>query len=564
MSHNAMAGAATSLQIAATALDRAMQPWLRTNGSGPVAMRNVYPISVIHSKIWTAITIALNSGRQKQETMASTRTLHFIATFSLLIFAAAVVGSVCSDPSISSNIDILKVSSPSYGKEQDNYWSAGCGALKPSCILYPSTPEQMAEVVKVLASNNETFAIKSGGHNPNQGFASVSGGPLISTNKLNEVTFEKSSMTVRVGPGNRWEDVQKVLDNQGVVVVGGRIGNVGVGGLVLGGGMSFLSPQYGWAVNNVVEFEVVLANGTIVTASTSSHPNLYKALKAGGNNYGIVTAYTLVAHPQGQIWGGTVVFTADKADTLLAALRDFTEENPDEKASILMTAELTAFGAVDVWIVFLFYDGPTPPPGTFDAFIKTGPLINNCKKRSYYDYLSSNNFAVVKPAFYSLATEMTPVPNKTEAAEVLGTYHRHWRDSFEGVRHVPGLFATIAFIPVTKGLARKARSRGGDMIDLDDSVDRIMLEFAFSHWLPWDAPTMDAAMQRLYDGMRDLVMMHTDNGRLPQAYLPLYMNGAYFRQDYFGRLRTVDFAKRVRDVYDPEGLFAERTGGWKM
>lgn len=216
---------------------------------------------------------------------------------SLVSFAA---GDTCSAVSNQSNINVQRSPSVEYQNEQQNYWSTGCGALKPSCILYPSSAEEVSAIVKVLDANNETFVVKSGGHNPNAGFASIAGGPLISTKYLNEVTFDSSSMTVRVGPGNDWEDVHKVLNDVGVTVVGGRIGEVGVGGYIVGGGFSFLSAEYGWAANNIVEFEVVLANASIITASDTSHPDLYKALKGGGNNFGIVTAYTMVAHPQGE------------------------------------------------------------------------------------------------------------------------------------------------------------------------------------------------------------------------------------------------------------------------
>lgn len=211
-----------------------------------------------------------------------------------------VAADTCSQVSA---LGVNTKSSPliEYTTEQNNYWSTGCGALKPSCILFPNTADEVAVIVGVLHDNNETFAVKSGGHNPNEGFSSIQGGPLISTKYLNEVVFDPASMTVRVGPGNDWQDVHKALETTGVTVVGGRIGDVGVGGYVVGGGLSFLSSQYGWAANNIVEFEVVLANASIVTASASSNPDLYKALKGGGNNYGIVTAYTMIAHPMGQV-----------------------------------------------------------------------------------------------------------------------------------------------------------------------------------------------------------------------------------------------------------------------
>jgi FAD/FMN-containing dehydrogenase len=213
----------------------------------------------------------------------------------------AALGDTCSTVDNLSNVDIRRRLQIEYTAEQSNYWSTGCGALKPSCILYPSTAQEVAAIVRILNENNEPFVVKSGGHNPNQGFASIDGAPLISTKYLNEVTFDPASMTVRVGPGNDWQDVQEQLQSAGVAVVGGRIGEVGVGGYMVGGGLSFMSVEYGWAANNVVEFEVVLANATIVTASQNSHPDLYKALKGGGNSYGIVTSYTVIAHPQGQV-----------------------------------------------------------------------------------------------------------------------------------------------------------------------------------------------------------------------------------------------------------------------
>ena len=102
------------------------------------------------------------------------------------------------------------------------------------------------------------------------------------------------------------------------------------------------------------------------------------------------------------------------------------------------------------------------------------------------------------------------------------------------------------------------------MIDLDDSVDRIILEFDYSWTFQSDANRMDQATQQLYGGMRELITNFIGTGTLPDAYLPLFMNDGYFRQDYFGRLRTADYARKVRSLYDPELFFTTRTGGFKM
>jgi FAD/FMN-containing dehydrogenase len=132
---------------------------------------------------------------------------------------------------------------------------------------------------------------------------------------MNEATYQNSTQTARVGPGNRWQDVVKALSPYGRTVVGGRIGHVGVPGLLLGGkfcavgdfeltslgGLSFLSGQYGWASTHVVEYEVVLANGTVVKASKTANPELHRALQGGGSSLGIVTSFTLSTVPMGQV-----------------------------------------------------------------------------------------------------------------------------------------------------------------------------------------------------------------------------------------------------------------------
>jgi FAD/FMN-containing dehydrogenase len=86
----------------------------------------------------------------------------------------------------------------------------------------------------MLDRNKERFAIKSGGHCPNVNFSSIANGPLISMSNFTEVTYDAKAGTVRVGAGNRWEDVQAALDPHNVAVVGGRVGHVGVGGYLLG------------------------------------------------------------------------------------------------------------------------------------------------------------------------------------------------------------------------------------------------------------------------------------------------------------------------------------------
>ncbi|ROT43687.1 FAD binding domain-containing protein [Sodiomyces alkalinus F11] len=489
-----------------------------------------------------------------------------------LVLAVATLASVsladtCDDVTALGGIEVVSHRlSLQYIREQKQYWSTAAGDLKPSCLLYPQTTDELVAIVSILRDNNETFAVKSGGHNPNNYFSSVHGGPLISTAKLNQVTLDPEAETVRVGPGNRWEDVSEALQRTGYSAVGGRIGNVGVGGYILGGGLSFMSTQYGWAANSVLEFELVLPNATVISVTDSSSPDLFRALKGGGNAYGVVASFLLQAYPQGEVWGGVLTYlSTPKTDAaMLRAIREFTEHYPDEKAAIIPTAILTAGGALNIWILFVYYNGPSPPAGTFDAFAALQPFANTARTQSYHSLVTSNNFAVVEGSVYHIGTETMPLPDAANVA-VLDDIYEHWKQVRSSILLVPGMVGNVAFQPLPRGMARIAREKGGDLLDLDDSVDRVVLAITVSHLLDVNSPRIQDALRSGYSGMREIVLQATREGRLPEAYLPLFMNDGFYEQDYFGRLslEMAELAARVQEEVDPSGMFRNRTGGFK-
>jgi hypothetical protein len=140
---------------------------------------------------------------------------------------------------------------------------------------------------------------------------------------------------------------------------------------------------------NVVSFETILANGTIVDVNSSNHPDLFFALKGGGNQFGIVTRFTLKTYPMGQVWGGYRTYTGGKAPALMKAVRTFTENYPDPKAAIIVTAERVL--DINMWLMFFFYDGPEVPKGVFDEFLAISHITDSTKTRSYADLLVGND-----------------------------------------------------------------------------------------------------------------------------------------------------------------------------
>ncbi|KAH7122150.1 hypothetical protein B0J13DRAFT_156901 [Dactylonectria estremocensis] len=485
-----------------------------------------------------------------------------LAAVTVSVLAGLATADTCASVAALSNIESVQRLEPFYTAEQTEYWSTACSALEPSCILYPSTADEVAAILAILSENDERFAVKSGGHNPNDYFASIASGPLISTARLDSIVLDPASGRVRVGPGARWDAVAAELDGSGWTVVGGRIGNVGVGGLLLGGGLSYLSQAHGWAMSSILEMDVALANGTVITACASHHADLFRALKGGGNNFGVVTSFLLQGYRQsGPVFGGNLHFArSEETDAgLLAAVRDFTEYNVDDKAAIIVTAGRAASGSVDIWVLFIFYDGPEPPAGTFDNFTSLGPFANTLKKQSYSMLLTGNNIFVLQGSVYTIGTETVPLPRGPAG---LADIHAHWRNASSSTLGLAGATATIGYQPFPRRMARAARARGVDLVDADDAVDRIIVEFNYSHLLRTDSPRIDVVMKETIEGVRDLVLQGQD----ADAFLALFMNDGYYSQDYFGRLRPEArrLAKRVAADVDPEGLFQYRTGGFKL
>ncbi|KAI9925784.1 hypothetical protein MW887_005590 [Aspergillus wentii] len=479
---------------------------------------------------------------------------------SLATFAPLATADICSKLD-AENIQIDNKLTLDYNSDLTKYWSAACGDLKPTCIAAPSSALEMSQVVKELRDTDGMFAVKSGGHMPNNGFASIQDGLLVSTKNLNQVIYNPEDQTAIIGPGLSWEDAQKSLDGTGRTLVGGRLGGVG--------GLSFLSSQYGWAANNVMNFEVVLANSTIVNANAKENTDLFAALKGGGNNFGIVTSYTLQTHPQDHkasldhlatcVWGGNYIFTANQTPQVLEAIRDFVEYYPDDKAAIIVTYEHAAL--VSTWIMFLFYDGPSPPDGVFSNFTNIGPTDTTKTFDSYYDLLKNNDIFILHGQRYTIATETTPLPSKKVGPKVMQKYFDHWFNVTDTVLEVPNVIGSIAFQPMPRTITSKAKAMGGDLIDFPVDQDYIVIELDFSYASASDDEKINAANKNLYSGFNTIIQDFIDDKILPDIYRPLFMNDANFGQDYWGRNRNKEQALQTRLKYDPDGFFQNRTSG---
>ncbi|KAJ4176605.1 hypothetical protein NW755_014325 [Fusarium falciforme] len=135
---------------------------------------------------------------------------------------------------------------------------------------------------------------------------------------MRNVSVDLAARTVTYEGGCLFGDVDSALAAHGLATVGGLYNQTGVGGLVLGGGHGFLTARHGLAIDNLVSVEMVLADGSIVEVSETQKPDLFWAVRGAGAQFGIVTRFTSRAHPQGNVWGGALLFTLDKVPELIA------------------------------------------------------------------------------------------------------------------------------------------------------------------------------------------------------------------------------------------------------
>ncbi|TVY86192.1 Bifunctional solanapyrone synthase, partial [Lachnellula willkommii] len=189
-----------------------------------------------------------------------------------------------------------------------SYFTPQASAVHPLCFITPQTATDVSDVVQSLTSTGDCiFAIRSGGHTWFPDASNAPSGVTIDLRGLNSIDVNAENSSASVGIGNTWDSVYTKLDSLGLSVAGGRVAGVGVGGLTLGGGISYFGPQYGWTCNQAISFEVVLANGSIVEANENHNSELWWGLRGGSNNFGIVTRVTLATFEQGLLWSTTTL-----------------------------------------------------------------------------------------------------------------------------------------------------------------------------------------------------------------------------------------------------------------
>lgn len=208
-------------------------------------------------------------------------------------------------------------------------WNASADrtpALVARCVGSADVQCALATAVE----NGVPVAVRGGGHSV-AGFSTCDDGVVIDLSKMRAVTVDPETRVARAGPGVTVAEFDRATQEHGLATTLGIVSTTGIAGLTLGGGLGWLMRKHGLACDNLLSAEVVIADGTLVTANSEDNPELLWGLKGGGGNLGVVTSLEYRLHPVGPlVFGGAVAYAPGSRRDLLRYYREFTANAPDE------------------------------------------------------------------------------------------------------------------------------------------------------------------------------------------------------------------------------------------
>jgi FAD/FMN-containing dehydrogenase len=200
---------------------------------------------------------------------------------------------------------------------------------RPALIVRCASPEDVAGALGLARERGLEIAVRAGGHSV-AGLSLLDDGLVIDVRGMTEITVDAERRIGRVGAGATWSQLDRATTAHGLATVGGRVSSTGVAGLTLGGGSGWLERKHGLACDNLLAVELVTAGGEQVRASAEENPELFWALRGGGGNFGVATAFEFRLHPiEAEVFAGLALYPAARGRELLALYRDTMRDAPE-------------------------------------------------------------------------------------------------------------------------------------------------------------------------------------------------------------------------------------------
>ncbi|KAI0838426.1 FAD-binding domain-containing protein [Hypoxylon sp. FL0890] len=455
---------------------------------------------------------------------------------------------------------VLLPAQQGYEAREATYWSRAA-ALKPACIVRPRSAEEVSTAVKALVNAGERFAIRSGGHAPTTGASDIDGGVTIDLSLIDHIEYDEGSETVKIGPGQRWKQVYKEMQKHNRTVAGSRDGNVGVAGFLLGGGYSWITTRKGWGCDNVLSFELVLADGQIIIATAdNSYSDLFRALKGGGNNFGVVTSVVVRTIPCSRVWGGKVIAPSEAIPDVIRMCSSFPEtitKFPDGNIVMVITYvpernEIVASGAV------VQTQGGADDPGLRE-WMALPKIMDTTKTTTIYDL----TFEFLLPHNYYNSWFTICVKNDERIIAKAVEVHQNLVEELKSFVTEADFRTQCILQPLPTFIAELSAATGGNIMGIErhptngvifllSAMMKTSEQKAFAH------PRVKASIEAVKEFAATI-----EGGNLPW----IYMNYADKTQDVLGGygIENVRKMKEVSAKYDPQQVFQRLCpGGWKI
>ncbi|PGH06621.1 hypothetical protein GX51_02248 [Blastomyces parvus] len=357
-----------------------------------------------------------------------------------------------------------------YATNKRSYWAEQQAALSPNCFVAVREPLSVSISVAISRKTQCPFSVRSGGHSDVPGASNIENGITIDLRLIREIVVSDDKGTTSVGSGASWGEVYTELDQLGLMVVGGRVSSIGVGGLSLGGGISFFSGREGFACDNIVNYHVVMADAQLQNVNQTSHPDLYLALRGGGNNFGIVVRFDLDTYPQGEMWSTIRSYGLDAKEFVTKGLTVFNEHAGDDADLSIITSFSNVQGQ---WASGLIahYANPIPYPDILTSSFKNLTNINPIREITQTSRLANltRDFSthIPPPGYrnqYTTATYRNSVELQNRIVDVVITETDKIRDK---ISNLDGFVSAVNFQAITLPMISKFSKRGGNILGVD-------------------------------------------------------------------------------------------------
>jgi len=266
----------------------------------------------------------------------------------------------------------------------------------PALVVQVKDSEDVSEVIRFARRFGLEVSVKGGGHGV-AGHAIVDDAILIDLSLLKSVEVDENVRVARAGAGLRAGEYVRATEAYGLVSPVGDASTTGIGGMTMGGGYGFLSGKHGLVIDNLLAAEIVTSDGQIRRASKTENPDLFWALRGGGGNFGVVTAYEFQLHPLPQVLGGMLIYPFERAPEIVRLYRDVVESAPDELTVYLGMATMP--DGMSIVAVLPVYSGEIAEGERLIApFREAGPVADMVAPMPY-SQASSVADAFVPPGF---------------------------------------------------------------------------------------------------------------------------------------------------------------------